>query len=196
MKYKSKYLDIYDKVKSDREGEQKASIIDEVDFELELIRRDNINVAYILALLASIGEEEDDEAGRAQASAKKKAVLDLLGSEARLRSKRELIEEFIASYLTIRRTGDETRDAFNEYWDEKREQAFKDICSEEGLDPDGFSRLMQSYQFTQKEPLADDVLPVLKEPVGILQRKSVITRVIDRLKGFIETFDENMGDIT
>ncbi|WP_417275262.1 type I restriction endonuclease subunit R [Celeribacter halophilus] len=194
-KYKSKYLDIYDKVKSDREAEQKASIIDEVDFELELIRRDNINVAYILALLASIGEEEDDEAGRAQANAKKKAALDLLGSEARLRSKRELIEEFIASYLTIRRTGDETRDAFNAYWDEKREQAFKDICSEEGLDSDGFSRLMQSYQFTQKEPLADDVLPVLKEPVGILQRKSVITRVIDRLKGFIETFDENMGDL-
>jgi type I restriction enzyme R subunit len=54
---------------------------------------------------------------------------------------------------------------------------------------------MQSYQFTQKEPLADDVLPVLKEPVGILQRKSVITRVIERLKGFIETFDENMGDL-
>ncbi|WP_460273914.1 type I restriction endonuclease subunit R [Celeribacter sp. ULVN23_4] len=194
-KYKSKYLDIYDQVKSDRDGQPKASIIDEVDFELELIRRDNINVAYILALLASIGDEEDDEAGRATADAKKKAVLDLLGSEARLRSKRELIEEFIASYLTTRRGGDETREAFNEFWDEKREQAFKDLCAEEGLDPDGFAKLMQSYQFTQKEPLADDVLPVLKEPVGILQRKSVISRIVERLKGFIETFDENMGDV-
>ena len=70
--YKSKYLDIYDKVKADRETEQKASIIDEVDFELELIRRDNINVAYILALLASLHDEEQDQDGQAQSDAKKK----------------------------------------------------------------------------------------------------------------------------
>ena len=126
---------------------------------------------------------------------RKKAVLDLLGSEARLRSKRELIEEFIASYLTERRSEDETRSAFRQYWDEKRTKAFKDLCNEEGLDPDGFADLMQSYQFTQKDPLADDVLPVLQKPVGILQRASIVSRIIARLKAFIETFDENLGDI-
>lgn len=42
-------------------GGPKASILDEVDFELELIRRDNINVAYILALLGSISAAGDDE---------------------------------------------------------------------------------------------------------------------------------------
>lgn len=47
--YKSKYFDIHDRAKSNQEdGDHKASIIDEVDFELELIRRDNINVAYIV----------------------------------------------------------------------------------------------------------------------------------------------------
>ena len=194
-KYKSKYLDIYDRVRTEREVGEKVSIIDEVDFELELIRRDTINVAYILALLASITEEDDDEDGHAQADTRKKAALDLLSSEPRLRSKRELIEEFITSYLTVHRSGDEIITAFNEYWDHKRTQAFHDICTEEKLDADGFASLMQSYQFTQKEPLADDVLAALKEPVGILQRKSVITRITTRMKTFIETFDENMGDL-
>ena len=198
-KYKSKYLDVYDRIKADREGESKASIINEVDFELELIRRDNINVAYIIALLSSISYRDDDEDGdqnsMAQADTKKKAILDLLGSEPRLRSKRELIEEFIAEYLATRRSGDDVFGVFNEYWEVKRDQAFNDICREEGLNPERFAQLMQAYQFTQKEPLADDVLAVLKEPVGILQRKPVIARVTSRLKAFIETFDEDMGDI-
>jgi type I restriction enzyme R subunit len=41
--YKSKYLDLYDKVKSDHQKE-KVSILEDVDFELELIHRDEINV--------------------------------------------------------------------------------------------------------------------------------------------------------
>ena len=49
--YKSKYLDLYERIKHEQEA-HKASILDEVDFELELIRVDEINVAYILRLLA------------------------------------------------------------------------------------------------------------------------------------------------
>ena len=44
--YKSKYLDLNDKVKTDRQKE-KVSILDDIDFEVELIHRDNINVSYI-----------------------------------------------------------------------------------------------------------------------------------------------------
>lgn len=39
--YKSKYLDLYDKVKSENQKE-KTSILDDIDFELELIHRDLI----------------------------------------------------------------------------------------------------------------------------------------------------------
>ena len=49
--YSSKYQDIGDAVKTDK-PEDGASILNEVDFELELIHRDEINVAYILALLS------------------------------------------------------------------------------------------------------------------------------------------------
>ena len=54
--YKSKYLDLYDKVKSEHQ-EEKVSILEDVDFELELIHRDEINVAYIIQLLIKLKSE-------------------------------------------------------------------------------------------------------------------------------------------
>lgn len=51
--YKSKYLDVHDKVKKQSEGNV-ASVLEDVDFELSLIHRDEINVAYILNLLVSL----------------------------------------------------------------------------------------------------------------------------------------------
>jgi type I restriction enzyme R subunit len=53
--YQGKYLDIYNNVKNITEKE-KVSILDDVDFELELIITDNINVDYILNLLAQLIE--------------------------------------------------------------------------------------------------------------------------------------------
>jgi len=48
--YKSKYLDIYDKIRTHTEKD-KISILDDVDFELELIQRDEITISYIISLL-------------------------------------------------------------------------------------------------------------------------------------------------
>ena len=51
--YKSKYLDLHDKAKSSHEAD-KVSILEDVDFELELIHRDEINVSYIIQLLIKL----------------------------------------------------------------------------------------------------------------------------------------------
>jgi type I restriction enzyme R subunit len=54
--YKSKYLDIYNSIRLKKE---KVSILDDVDFELELLKKDEINLDYILALLANLkGKDE------------------------------------------------------------------------------------------------------------------------------------------
>ncbi|MEO8666683.1 MAG: type I restriction endonuclease subunit R, partial [Ignavibacteria bacterium] len=51
--FKSKYLDLYDKVRTDTQKE-KVSILEDVDFELELLHRDVVNVAYIIQLLVKL----------------------------------------------------------------------------------------------------------------------------------------------
>lgn len=193
--FKSKYLDIHDRVKSDQDTEPKASILDEVDFELELIRRDNINVAYILALLGSIAAAGEDEEAVADAASRRKAVLDILGSEERLRSKRELIEEFVAFYLPGLQSEDETKDAFWAFWTRKRAEAFERLCQEEELDADAFSALITAYQFSNKEPLTDEIIAAIKTPPGIVQRKRTARRIVSKMVDYIETFDEQLGDL-
>ena len=74
---------------------QKTSILNDVDFEVELIHRDQINVAYIIKLLAKLKQAKSTEAQK-----QRKAIMDLLGGDVELRSKRELIEKFIAENLT------------------------------------------------------------------------------------------------
>ena len=193
--FKSKYLDIHDRMKSDQDDDQKVSILNEVDFELELIRRDNINVAYILALLASIVEEQREAEDALDTAGKTKTILDLLGSEPRLRSKRELIEEFITTYLLTMKSAEQTNATFESFWAEKRDAAFGSICTEEKLRPQGFATLLEAYQFSGKRPMTDEVIAIMIETPGILQRKPSAERIVSRMVTFIDTFEEGLGDL-
>ena len=190
--YRSKYLDLYDKARSEKEGDAKASIIEEVDFELELIQRDEINVAYILALLASLKEAEqsDDESVRSKAASRKQAVLDLLGSEAQLRSKRELIEQFIADYLPGISAAGGVEAGFERFWTEEREKKLVEFCEVEGLKRDAVEQMISDYHFTQRPPLRDRVVASLEVKPKILERKSLIERVTRKLLDLVETFDD------
>jgi len=83
--YKSKYLDIHDKVKKNK-SVSPTSILNDIDFELELIHKDEINVAYILQLLARINRIKGDDIEKEKQI---KSLVDILSGESRLRSKRK-----------------------------------------------------------------------------------------------------------
>ena len=106
--YQSKYLDIRDDVKKEKE---KVSILNDIDFELELIMRDEINVAYILSLLAKLFESKKPKDQEQQ----RKVITDMLGSDSKLRSKKELIERFIDENLPLVRDADLVADEFDSY---------------------------------------------------------------------------------
>lgn len=126
--FKSKYLDLYDKVKNS-EVKQKTSILDDIDFELELIHRDLINVAYIIKLLAKLKQSKTTEAQQ-----QKKAIMDLLSGDIELRSKRELIEKFIQENLPKIDNADNIQDEFEKYWQDQKVLALAKLCEDEKLD--------------------------------------------------------------
>jgi len=194
--YKGKYLDIHDKVKSEKPDEG-ASIIDEVDFELELIQRDEINVKYILSLLseALIGQDSLDPKIRDASQAKKKMVYDLLGTERHLRSKRELIEQFIDQHMASIPAGQSVNDAFNGFWDAEKTKAIAEVCKTEGLDPAAFKAMIEQYHFSGKKPLQGAIVEALAEKPKILERKSIVERIGARLLKLVSTFDEGIGSL-
>ena len=192
--YKSAYLDLYDRSRSKEEA---ASILEEVDFELELIHRDEINVAYILKLLADLKaqEESGNAEERAQAQEKRKAILDMLGKETQLRSKRELIERFINEYLPDIGEDQHVGESFAIYWDAEKRQAVKQLCEAEGLNEEAVYQMIDHYHFTGKEPLRDTVFEALENKPKLLERKSIFDRVVIALLDIVRKFDDGLGDI-
>jgi type I restriction enzyme R subunit len=190
--FKSKYLDLYDKTRSKGEAEEKVSIIDDVDFELELIQRDEINVAYILALLAKLKEAElsEDKFERDTAEDRKKSILDMLGTEVQLRSKRELIERFINDYMPGIKSVGAVEGAFEKFWTAEREKALAELCESEGLDQPAILEIIGDYHFTRRQPLREKIVSALKEKPKILARKAIIERVMKKLMDLVATFDD------
>lgn len=181
--YQGKYLDLYEKVKK-RTGKEKVSILDDVDFELELLHRDVINAHYILKLLAKLKDAPDPDR-----ETEKKRLDELLSGNFHLRSKRELIEKFIEENLMYIADIADIPDEFNRFWTIEKERAFAAICTEENLSPEKCRNVLDNYLYTSREPLRDDVLDMLlgKKP-GVRDRKPVAQRIITRLTGFVETF--------
>jgi type I restriction enzyme R subunit len=184
--YKSKYFDLCDKVKSNQQKE-KVSILDDVDFELELIHRDEINVRYILALLAKLkladSRDYDDQ---------KKVIFDLLSTDVHLRSKRDLIMEFIDKNLPEISGFNDVLDTFDRFWDEQQEKALQKICAEEKVPYDGINTLIDRYMFSGRPPLRDDIVDILEVKPKIRERKSIAERVIHKIVDFVNVFIEGM----
>ena len=184
--YKSKYLDLYDKVKNNA-TKQKTSILDDIDFEVELIHRDLINVAYIIKLLAKLKNAKASEAQQ-----QKKAIMDLLGGDIELRSKRELIEKFILENLPLIEHADNIQDEFEKYWQEQKVLALEKLCNEEHLDKEQFKALIEAYIFSGQDPLRDDVFKCLGSRPSILQARAIGERIIFKMKEFVEVFEMGM----
>ena len=180
--YKSKYLDLYDKVRTNKQKE-KVSILEDIDFELELIHRDEINVGYIINLLRNL-----QSAKPAEQEDQRKAILGILETEKQLRSKKELIERFIAEHFpAIPREGD-VGVAFEKYWTEEKHKAVQALSAAEGLDMDGLQKVIGDYLFTEKTPLRDEIIDIMNTRPGLKERRAITERIIDKIKAFIETF--------
>lgn len=185
--FRSKYLDLWQKVKHDT-AKEKASILDDVDFELELIHRDEINVTYILKLLANL-----KEAKKAEQEAKRKEIIDLLSGEANLRSKRELIEKFIEENLPKIKDTDDIPDEFEKFWSAEQQKAFDKFVEDENLISDKTQKLIEDYLFAEREPLRDELLNLIDgEKPSVLKRKSIGDRILKKLMNFVDTFINGM----
>ncbi|MGM0480145.1 MAG: type I restriction endonuclease subunit R, EcoR124 family, partial [Bacteroidota bacterium] len=185
--YKSKYLDLHDKVKTNRQTE-KVSILEEVDFELELIHKDEINVTYILKLLESLKETNVKDKEK-----KKKEIIDTIAGESGLRSKRELIEKFIEENLPKIEQTDTIPQEFEKFWKDEQIHALENLVNEENLDKDKTQTLIDTYLFAEREPLSDDALSLIQgEQPSVLKRKKVADRIIDKIVDFVDTFVNGM----
>ena len=182
--YKSKYLDLYERIKHEKEA-NKASILDEVDFELELIRVDEINVAYILRLLAQYRDSST-----VKQETMKRNIMSIVSGQEHLRSKRELIEEFIDKNLMEVTDTDDIDDEFDKFLEMQKTGELERLCEEESLDKVEVISVVETYLYDQRKPLNDDISKTLTKNYKFLERRKVVARVLEKIMGHIEKFYE------
>jgi type I restriction enzyme R subunit len=187
--YKSKYLDLHDKVKSEHQVE-KVSILEDVDFELELIHRDEINVTYIIQLLIKLKLKVDQEG---KGGDTEREIANIINTHTQLRSKRELIEKFISQNIPEIEDTDSIPQEFDKFWMDEQRNAFNELVRSENLSPEKTELLIENYLFAEREPLREEVLDLIEgEKPTLLQRKKVGESILKKIMDFIETFINGM----
>ena len=192
--YKSKYLDIYDRTRS-KPDEDKKSLVEEVDFELELIQRDEINVSYILKLLANLQRSRQTNITPEDYQKQKASILEIIGKEAQLRSKRDLLEKFIEERLPTLEPEEKVETVFQNFWTQERVEAIEQLCLEENLKLEAVNQMIADYKFSGKEPLRETVLSACNEKPKLLERKKIFARVVSKLFDIISKFDDSLGEL-
>lgn len=184
--YKSKYLDLYDRHKGD--SKEKVSIINDIDFELELIHRDEINVSYILNLLSTLKNSPIEEQ-----ETQRKKIIEIITGQSDLRSKRVLIERFIDDNLPNIEDSDNIPEEFEKFWNKERIKYIDKLVEEENLDKDKLEKVIGDYMFTEKEPLRDDLIDMLHKRPSLKERSSTSKRLKNRIVDFVETYNTGVG---
>ncbi len=125
--YRSQYLNIYAEVRKDKDGD-KESILDDIVFEIELIKQVEINIDYILMLVQKYrqahGDGEDKEI-RAD-------ITHAIDASPTLRNKKDLIEAFVDR---VSATGD-IDEEWAAYVAQRRTAELDAIIRDENLKPD------------------------------------------------------------
>ena len=214
MDFRSKYLDIYETFAA-RGTEQPTGYqmpedeptmvgepgldeddttgLGDVDFCLELLHSDIINVAYILELIADLDPYSGDYEDR------RKSIIDTMIKDAELRSKAKLIDGFIRknidddrdSFMARKQKADGTSDLeerLNNYIVTERNNAVNALAKDEDLDASVLNHYLSEYDYLQKEQ-PEIIQEALKEKhLGLIKKRKALTRILDKLRFIIKTF--------
>ena len=180
--FSAKYLELNEKIRFNNQ-KQKVSILNEIDFEIELLHKDEINVTYIMKLLAQLKEAKPKDQEK-----QKKQILDLLAGDVTLRSKRELIEQFIENNLPKISNSETIEDEFKIYWQVETKKALQDLSKEETLKQDKVESIINDFLFTGRMATEDEVIEALEKQPSVLQRESISNRITEKIRDFVKTF--------
>lgn len=178
--YLGRYQDLRDEWKRRRENGEATDIIDDIVFEVELIKQVEINIDYILMLVKKYHEEHCSD---------KEVLITIskaIDASPELRSKKQLIENFIANVNDV---GDILSE-WNNFVVHQREIDLQALIEEENLKPEETRRFLDnSFREGEIKTFGTDIdsilPPVSRFGSGRAEKKQT---VIDKLKIFFEKY--------
>ncbi|MBS4235839.1 type I restriction endonuclease subunit R, EcoR124 family, partial [Campylobacter vulpis] len=178
--YQSYYIDTYESLRT-KDQTQKQSVLDEVEFEVELLKQVEISIEYILELIAKYHKHKDKQSYE--------HIVKLLDSSLSLRSKKELLLRFIES---LNPQSDVAKD-FSIYINARKDESLSSIITELDLKPEKTRAFM--YDAFERGELRNygqafgEILP--PSPLfgkGAEQTHKVREKALEKLQAFFELF--------
>lgn len=187
--YLSRYQDLHDEWKRKREQGKSTDIIDDIVFEVELIKQIEINIDYILMLVKKYHDThcEDNEMLI--------TITKAIDASPELRSKKELIENFIAGINDV----EDVMKEWHDYVAEKREEELVQIIKEEKLkEPETRKFLENAFRDGEIKTAGTDIDKLMPPVSRFGGRNRAVKKqgVIDKLKLFFEKFFGVGGSFT
>ena len=184
--FKSKYVDMYDTLVGSRGSDgTKTSIIDEVDFEIELLKKDSINVAYIVSLLKNL------DSNQASFAKDVEFILKTMESSPVLRNKKELLERFIKENREILtfESKEDVEDGLAEFLKKEKEKAIQDMIAEEELKAESVNNIIEKCEFTSRTADYEDVRNSFIKKPSILKLKPRIETIQHKIENILDKFN-------
>ena len=179
--YLGRYQDLRDEWKRRREQGESTDIIDDIVFEIELIKQIEINIDYILMLVKKYHDTHCED---------KEVLITInkaIDASPELRSKKSLIKTFIAGINEV----DDIMAEWHDYVVAKREEDLENIIKEEKLKPEETRKFLENAFHDGEIKTAGTDIDKLMPPVsrfGGGKRSEKKQGVISKLKNFFEKY--------
>lgn len=179
--YKSKYLTLYAKQKKDREV---VSVLNDVDFCIELMESDRINVAYIMNLIRNI---RFDDAKQKDYDIKHiKEELRRTDNPQLLR-KVEILQAFLDRVVVGLESADEIDAAYNDFENEAKREEIVAFAQREEIDPAMLTDFISEYEFSGTMD-AGNVRDRIEKPMPLLKKRTLVSKIVDFIRQHAEKF--------
>lgn len=180
--YLGRYQDLRDEWKRKRENGESVDIIDDIVFEVELIKQIEINIDYILMLVKKYHDTHGED---------KEVLITIrkaIDASPELRSKKALIENFISGINDM----DDVMLEWQEYVVVQRERDLENIIEQEKLKPNEARKFLENC-FCEGEVKTtgtdiDKLMPPVSRFGGSGARAKKKKKVIDLLRAFFEKY--------
>ena len=202
--YRSKYLDMtVGFIKPEEEndgmlhdGQQEIQYddqsIEDIDFCLELLHSDVVNVAYILSLISDLNPSDEDY------EKKRQDILDTMIKDATMRKKTLLIDSFIKQEVDNDKEGfkrakaDGTIDLegrLQRYILKMKNKAVHDLAVDEGVEEEALCNFIAEYDYLGREKPEIIQEAVRKTKMGLMMRSAKVKRILEKMREIIDLFN-------
>ncbi|WP_308577256.1 type I restriction endonuclease subunit R [uncultured Parvimonas sp.] len=184
---KSVYVDIRESILNERrskEAEGEQIDFSDVEFQIDLLKTDEINLDYILALILEKARENDD------IESLKAEVRRVIRSSLGTRAKEDLIMEFISkTRLSELKNTDDIIETFYDFAKKEKVVKINQLIVEENLNEKANRFIEKSVSKGYVEYAGDEldgIIPPLSRRGGVREKKKEI--VLEKIRKVVEVF--------